>query len=67
MTRRSLGTCNGPASWSGFIHHPFRHGGAHPSPGAAVVSVESGPYGPVLVVGGAGAGYMAATSTTPAS
>jgi hypothetical protein len=31
--------------------------------------VENGPYGPVLVVGGAGAGagYVPATSTTPAS
>ena len=54
------------ASAAGFMHHPFRHGGGRPSPGAAVVSVESGPYGPVLVVGGAGAGYMPATSTTPA-
>ena len=54
------------ASAAGFMHHPFRHGGGRPTPGAAVVSVESGPYGPVLVVGGAGAGYMPATSTTPA-
>ena len=54
------------ASAAGFMHHPFRHGGGHPSPGAAVVSLESGPYGPVLVVGGAGAGYMPATSTTTA-
>ena len=30
------------------------------------MSLESGPYGPVLVVGGAGAGSMPATSTTPA-
>lgn len=55
------------ASASGFVHHPYRHGGGHPTPGAAVVSLESGPYGPVLVVGGAGAGYMPATSTAPAS
>jgi predicted lipoprotein with Yx(FWY)xxD motif len=54
------------ASAAGFMHHPFRHGGGRPTPGAAVVSVESGPYGPVLVVGGAGAGYMPATSTTAA-
>ncbi len=40
------------------FHHPYRHGGARPTPGSAVVSVESGPYGPVLVVGGAGAGYV---------
>jgi len=47
--------------------HPWRHGGGRPTPGSAVVSVESGPYGPVLVVGGAGAGYVPATTTTPAS
>jgi predicted lipoprotein with Yx(FWY)xxD motif len=51
----------------GFGHHPLRHGGGHPSPGAAIVSLESGPYGSVLVVGGAGAGYVPATATTPAS
>src|SRR6202012_2746757 len=54
------------ASATGFGHHPLRHGGGRPTPGAAVVSLESGPYGPVLVVGGAGAGYMPATTTTPA-
>ena len=27
----------------GFGHHPVRHGGGRPSPGAAVVSLESGP------------------------
>ena len=54
------------ASAAGFMHHPFRHGGGRPTPGAAIVSLESGPYGPVLVVGGAGAGYMPATSTTAA-
>jgi predicted lipoprotein with Yx(FWY)xxD motif len=32
-----------------------------------VVSIESSPYGPVLVVGGAGAGLVPATSTTPAA
>ena len=55
------------ASATGFGHHPLRHGGGRPTPGAAVVSLESGPYGPVLVVGGAGAGYVPATSTSPAS
>jgi predicted lipoprotein with Yx(FWY)xxD motif len=42
------------------------HGRPGSDRGAAVVSIESSPYGPVLVVGGAGAGYVAATSTTPA-
>jgi predicted lipoprotein with Yx(FWY)xxD motif len=51
----------------GFGHHSERHGGGNPNPGAAVVSLESGPYGPVLVVGGAGAGYVPATSTTSAT
>jgi predicted lipoprotein with Yx(FWY)xxD motif len=51
----------------GFGHHPLRHNGGGPTPGAAVVSVESGPYGPVLVVGGAGEGAVPATSTTSAS
>ncbi len=55
------------ASATGFGHHPLRHFGGRPTPGAAVVSLESGPYGPVLVVGGAGAGSVAATSTSPAS
>jgi predicted lipoprotein with Yx(FWY)xxD motif len=55
------------ASAAGFWHHPFRHGGGQANPGAAVVSLESGPYGPVLVVGGAGAGYTPGTSTTTAS
>jgi predicted lipoprotein with Yx(FWY)xxD motif len=55
------------ASAAGFGHHPLRHGGGRPTPGAAVVSLESGPYGPVLVVGGAGAGYVPATSASPAS
>jgi predicted lipoprotein with Yx(FWY)xxD motif len=36
-------------------------------PNTAVVSVESSPYGQVLVVGGQGAGYVPGTSTTPAS
>ena len=61
-------TASGAAGFGfGFGHHPVRHGGGRPTPGAAVVSLESGPYGPVLVVGGAGAGYVPATSTTPAS
>ncbi len=29
------------------------------------MSLENGPYGPVLVVGGAGAGYVGVSSTTP--
>src|ERR1700739_4449227 len=40
--------------------------GHHPAVGGAVVSVEEGPYGPVLVVGGAGAGYVPAEPSTPA-
>ena len=44
--------------------HHGRHGSDH---GATVVSIESSPYGPVLVVGGAGAGFVPATSTTPAA
>lgn len=36
-------------------------------PYAAFVSTESGPYGPVLVVGGQGAGYVPASSSTPAT
>jgi predicted lipoprotein with Yx(FWY)xxD motif len=55
----------GGVGWGAF-GHPGRHFG-HPAPGGAVVSIENGPYGPVLVVGGAGAGFMPATSTTPAS
>lgn len=50
--------------WGAF-GHPGRHFG-HPTPGAAVVNLENGPSGPVLVVGGAGAGYIPAGSTTPA-
>ncbi|MGA2474121.1 MAG: hypothetical protein ABSG39_11590, partial [Acidimicrobiales bacterium] len=53
------------ASADGFWHHPGRHSGG--LPGAAVVSVEQGQYGPVLVVGGAGAGYVPASGGTPAS
>lgn len=51
--------------WGGPDHHG-RHGG-HPGPGGAVVNIENGPYGPVLVVGGAGAGYIPATSGSPSS
>ena len=53
----------------GFLrHHPpgRGHHGPPPSSGQAVVSLESSPYGPVLVVGGAGAAYHPATGTTPA-
>ena len=49
----------------GFFGHHGRYG--FQTPGSAVVDLENGPYGPVLVVGGAGAGYVPATSTTPAS
>jgi predicted lipoprotein with Yx(FWY)xxD motif len=39
-------------------HHGWHgDGGPRSDRGAAVVSLESSPYGPVLVVGGAGAGY----------
>ena len=41
------------------------HGG-QTDPNAAVVNVENGPYGKVLVVGGAGAGYVPATTKKPA-
>lgn len=52
------------ASGSAF-GHPWRHPGIHPTPGSAVVSLETGPYGPVLVVGGKGAGYVGVSTTTP--
>ncbi len=55
------------ASASAPFNHPGRHPGGHPTPGSAVVDVETGPYGPVLVVGGAGAGYVPASTGTPAS
>jgi predicted lipoprotein with Yx(FWY)xxD motif len=51
--------------WGALGHHG-RHFG-HPAPGGAVVNIENGPNGPVLVVGGAGAGYMPGTSSTQAS
>jgi len=41
----------------GFPHQNWRGNGSSYGQGRAVVSVESGMYGPVLVVGGAGAGY----------
>ena len=40
--------------------------GGQTDPNAAVVNLENGPYGQVLVVGGAGAGYKAATAKKPA-
>jgi predicted lipoprotein with Yx(FWY)xxD motif len=46
--------------------HPWHHGGGRPTPGSAVVSLENSPYGKVLVVGGAGAGYVGVSSTAPA-
>jgi predicted lipoprotein with Yx(FWY)xxD motif len=49
----------------GFFGHHGRYG--FPTRGSAVVDLENSPYGPVLVVGGVGAGYTPATSTTPAS
>src|SRR5580658_3082807 len=55
------------ASASGRFGHPGRHLGGHPTPGSAVVDVENGQYGPVLVVGGAGAGYVPPSDGTPAS
>jgi predicted lipoprotein with Yx(FWY)xxD motif len=57
----------GAAASAGGFDHPGLHGGGRPTPGSAVVSVEDGAYGPVLVVGGAGAGYVPATSTAPGS
>ncbi len=46
-----------------FGHKPWHHGGGQPNPGSAVVSLEQSPYGPVLVVGGAGAGYYPSDPT----
>ena len=40
--------------------------GGQTDPNAAVVNLENGPYGQVLVVGGDGAGYKAATAKKPA-
>jgi predicted lipoprotein with Yx(FWY)xxD motif len=45
--------------------HPWHHGGGRPTPGSAVVSLEKSPYGEVLAVGGAGAGYVGVSSTAP--
>jgi predicted lipoprotein with Yx(FWY)xxD motif len=41
-------------------------GGTNPDPNQATVMLANSPYGRILVVGGAGAGYVPATSTTPA-
>jgi predicted lipoprotein with Yx(FWY)xxD motif len=56
-----------------FFHRPDRawgppRGRTHHQPTGAVVSVEEGPYGSVLTVGGAGAGYVSAepSTSTPA-
>ena len=55
-----------PAAASASVFgHPYRHPGGRPTPGSAVVSLANGPYGPVLTVGGAGAGYVGVSSTTP--
>jgi predicted lipoprotein with Yx(FWY)xxD motif len=51
----------GSASAFGFDHP--KHGLGPPGPGSAVVNVESGPYGQVLVVGGSGAGPYPAGSS----
>jgi len=60
---------NGPGgSGPGFGHKGSHgHGGPGSDRGGTVVSLESSPYGPVLVVGGAGAGYVPAdpTATPP--
>jgi predicted lipoprotein with Yx(FWY)xxD motif len=40
--------------------------GGQSDPNAAVVNIENGPYGKVLVVGGAGAGFVQATAKKPA-
>lgn len=41
-------------------------GGTSSDPFQATVKVANSPYGPLLVVGGAGAGYLPATGTKPA-
>ena len=61
-----LPATNASASPGGPFGHSWRHAGGFDR-NAAVVSLESSPYGPVLVVGGAGAGYISATPTTPAT
>jgi predicted lipoprotein with Yx(FWY)xxD motif len=40
--------------------------GTSPDPNQATVMLAKSPYGQILVVGGAGAGYIPATQTTPA-
>ena len=49
----------GASASPGRFGHQHWHGDGHPGSnrGAAVVSLESSPYGSVLVVGGVGAGY----------
>src|ERR1039458_2112000 len=60
---------NGPGGFGpGFGHKGSHgHGGPGSDRGGTVVALESSPYGPVLVVGGAGAGYVPAdpTATPP--
>ncbi len=55
----------GAARWN--HGHPWVHPGGGQNPNRAVVSLENGLYGNVLVVGGAGASYVPATANTPAS
>src|SRR5664280_29948 len=57
---------NGPGGFGPGFGHKGSHerGGPGSDRGAAVVSLESSPTGQVLVVGGAGAGYVPADPTT---
>ena len=49
-----------------YAHGSHGYGTGYGAAEAAVVSLESSPYGPVLVVGGPGAGYVPANpGTTP--
>lgn len=58
-----LPTAAASASPPGFSFGHPRHLVGPPGPGSAVVSVESGPYGRVLTVGGSGAGMYPAGSS----
>jgi predicted lipoprotein with Yx(FWY)xxD motif len=55
-----------PATASASGPSPAVSSGGQTDPNAAVVNLENGPYGPVLVVGGAGAGFVPATPKKPA-
>ena len=50
---------------AGDAHKGDPHHGSGSDRDVAVVSIESGPYGPVLVVGGAGTGYVPSTPGSP--